>query len=204
MWALLVILLVLPSVFTQTVSDPCTNYHTLTGILGGDELIPEMCWRIQPTVGNTHQPVSIAIYFAKFDMNASYIELYEGADTSGTLYNTYTDSNQPPTQPITITATELFVYLRGDVECSFDLEWRTGPQTQLKTALMMLSGVIIMFAIPGICVCASLCFRTKETKKKQAQNPAYGRKRQTVSYWLGVALGLIIFILILARKINMP
>jgi len=199
-----VLLVVLPCVLPQTVTDPCTNYHSLTGVLGGDDLIPELCWRIQPAVGNTHQPVSIDILFSKLSLNDSYVLVYEGSDTSGPLFRNVQGDTNPLPEFTTVTASELFVYLRGDVECSFALQWRTGSQTQLKTALMMLSGVIIMFAIPGICVCASVCFRSKETKKKRAQNPAYGRKHQTVSYWLGIALGLIIFILILARKINLP
>jgi len=200
------LLLHLPSTTAQTVSDPCSNYYDLDGDIGGEYLIPEICWRIQPTVSLAYEPTTIYIQFTgNFTLYTNVLTIYEGIspDTKNVVAGDFSGNDNPLPGFVAVPYGKLFVFLTGNEEASFTLVWRTGTGKQLKTALVVLSSVIIMFAIPTILVCGSICLRTKVTKQLQKENPAYGRKTQTILYWTAIGIGLILMVLILGRKITL-
>jgi len=204
----LLLLVVLPTiVFAQTVSDPCANFYDMEGSLGGDYIFPELCWRIQPNIGLAYVPTTIYLQFTgNFTLYTDQLTIYEGIspDSHNTIAGDYTGNDNPLTEFKAVPYGKLFVYLTGDEgDISFTLTWKTGTGKQLKTSLVVLSSVIIMYAIPTVLVCGSLCIRSKKTRQMQKENPAYGRKTQTILFWTAVGIGLILMVLILGQKITL-
>lgn len=192
-----------PAIAQQVTDDGCTNYKNTSGQIDYSSF-PQACWRITPFVGTSRRPLSMKISFPVFSLGDNTLEIYTSTNADPSqLYGSFYGDEALVNGHAVINTAVLFLYLKGESMCEFSFTFESGEKTELKTAIVVLISVVIMLAIPFICIRIAMCTQTKKIKHMQLQQPQFGTRRRLVALWAGLALGLLIMVLLLSRQIEM-
>eukprot|EP01133_Synstelium_polycarpum_P003708 gene3708-4272_t len=196
---------IVPLTSGQYATDVCQQFTT------GHEVItykidsldeadypPYICWHIKPRVSSIAfipRTIDLNIISANLTGANGTITIYAGGLRGGPILGEYNDILEP-TSNVSTALGEMIVFMtygyidpfQFTVQYTSDLE-----DTYIKPSILMLVTVVVAFAVPALLVgCISCCTRKNKEKLKT---------RQTIMFWIGTLLGVVLMILLLSRKL---
>ncbi|EGC38285.1 hypothetical protein DICPUDRAFT_96944 [Dictyostelium purpureum] len=191
----------------QYTNDICEVYTNITGLIKTENVVvPQVCFRIVPSLGNAYlsDSITINILGATIGEN-SQLKVFQGSDfINGDPILVINETLTDALEPITIKNGMVILFLDsvssdpntpvGD--CLLTVSYASSTEKHLKPSVVGLISVAVAFGVPLFIFSIIKCLIPKSTKKEKANSI------KKVFFWISFILGLVFLAMILSRKVG--
>ncbi|EGG16119.1 hypothetical protein DFA_09791 [Cavenderia fasciculata] len=192
-----VILLLTSTTWAQYQDDPCELYRTTNGSLTVTLDSEAVCWRLLPEVGVAFYPAVIKVQLISCDLSSNEnntLVFVQGDSSADSEMASYSGLINTPQQPVYSYDGKVLIYKGWSDNITFTVNYEASTDKHYKPSVMMLITVIIAFTVPTMLIACITCCTNKE-KKRQLKT------RQSVMFWIGSIIALIIMAVLLSQKL---